>query len=214
MPFYVFGYGSLILRPGFEYTEYKDGYIQGYSRVFYQGSTDHRGVPGAPGRVVTLIESSDPTARCYGRAFLVSFTPEKEAEIRAYLEHREKQFDVRLFLDVMSEEGNVVAPQALTFIATAASPNYLGPAPDEEIAKTIAASVGPSGRNCDYLFSVANALRGIGVEDEHVFSLEQRVLSLIHEIEAKATPTSVAGSPQSVTTPSTVASEGFDQLVR
>lgn len=56
---WIFGFGSLVHTPGFEHGEVLDGYIKGYRRVWWQNSTDHRGTPDAPGRVVTLQRTSD-----------------------------------------------------------------------------------------------------------------------------------------------------------
>ena len=37
MVLWIFGYGSLVWKAGFEYDVRKTGYIKGYKRVFYQG---------------------------------------------------------------------------------------------------------------------------------------------------------------------------------
>jgi hypothetical protein len=38
MVLWVFGYGSLVWKAGFEYDERIIGYVKGYRRVFYQGN--------------------------------------------------------------------------------------------------------------------------------------------------------------------------------
>jgi glutathione-specific gamma-glutamylcyclotransferase len=56
---WVFGYGSLVWRPDLEYDDSRHCVLQGYVRRFAQASPDHRGRPGAWGRVATLIREED-----------------------------------------------------------------------------------------------------------------------------------------------------------
>ena len=49
-------------------------------RVFWQGSTDHRGVPGAPGRVATIVPAA-PDSLVWGSAFHLAGTPEQQQHI-------------------------------------------------------------------------------------------------------------------------------------
>jgi cation transport regulator ChaC len=163
---WVFGYGSLVWRPAFAFAERRTAWIGGFARRFWQGSTDHRGVPGSPGRVVTLLP--DPNARCFGVAYRVA---ECESEgVLSSLDHRERGGYERHAVDLHFEDGTRAS--GLVYIATPANPNYLGPAPLDAIAAQVAAARGPSGSNAEYVRELARSLREMTADDEHVFALD------------------------------------------
>ena len=56
-PLVVFGYGSLCWRPDTTLGNFESFpcTLRGWTRLFCQKSTDHRGTPEAPGLVVTLV---------------------------------------------------------------------------------------------------------------------------------------------------------------
>lgn len=165
-PLWIFGYGSLIWRPDFPHGERVVAELSGYERRFWQGSTDHRGVPGAPGRVVTLVEAAGSS--CWGVAYRIEDAD--AASVLSHLDHREKGGYERREVTLRRRDG--VAFAALVYLATPANDEYLGPAPLPEIAGQIRRSAGPSGPNLEYLLRLAEAIRALGATDPHVFSLE------------------------------------------
>lgn len=176
---WLFGYGSLVWRPDFEHAERHPAVIEGWTRRFWQGSSDHRGVPEAPGRVVTLVP--EPGARCHGVAYRVA--PEAVDGVLAGLDHRERGGYARIELSLQLLRAGPGAPPttipgARMYLATPDNPSYLGPAPLPEMAAQIARSHGPSGPNAEYLLRLADALRELGADDEHVFALERELLGL------------------------------------
>lgn len=169
----VFGYGSLIWRPDMPFTHRAPGWTRGWSRRFYQGSWDHRGTREAPGRVVTLLP--DPEATTWGMVYEIDEAVARE--VGARLDYREKGGYERVTLEVvLPGEGRVV--EATTYIASPENPDYLGPAPLDVIARHIYRSRGPSGANIEYALELAEALRGMGADDPHVFEIERALIAL------------------------------------
>ena len=164
-PTWVFGYGSLIWKQDFPFLEDRQASITGWARRFWQGSHDHRGLEHDPGRVVTLVAS--PGQRCEGRAFLV------QPEVFEHLDHREKNGYERVAVDIAFDSEVV---RGVVYRATENNPAYLGPAAPREMAAQINRCAGPSGSNRDYVLHLAQALREMGVADDHVFEVESRVL--------------------------------------
>ena len=165
---WIFGYGSLVWRPDIPFAESRPAVLEGWARRFWQGSTDHRGVPGAPGRVVTLIEAA--AEACWGRAFLVEAA--HRADVMDTLDYREKGGYTLAEVPLRFPERDGVTADGLVYVATPGNPNYLGPAPMAEIAAQVRVSHGPSGPNVEYVLRLAEALRDIGADDPHVFELE------------------------------------------
>eukprot|EP01137_Pigoraptor_chileana_P029505 Opistho-2@14819 len=145
------------------------------------GSTDHRGVPEAPGRVVTLVEMAEEST--WGIAYRIH--PSHVDEALAYLDFRERggyTSDSALF---HPKDAGVAPFKVLVYSATPHNPNYLGPCPLDEIARQIAVSVGPSGHNAEYLIQLADAMRGIAPEhgDDHLFELEAMVKAIMEAVQ-------------------------------
>ncbi len=165
---WIFGYGSLVWRPAFNFVEVEPAWIEGWGRRFWQGSTDHRGVPGAPGRVVTLV--AEAGQRCWGRAYRVE--PESEAAVMEGLDRREQGGYRREQVEVHLEGEVERSVRGLLYRAVPGNPNYLGEGSLSEVAAQVRRARGPSGSNLEYVRELAAALRELGVEDDPVLILD------------------------------------------
>ena len=198
---WLFGYGSLIWRPDFTYQQRCPARLAGWSRRFWQSSHDHRGVPEAPGRVVTLI--ADPRSDCLGMAYALA--PDAYAQVVEQLDVRERNGYARVFADVdllrVATPGTATphgstAPRtvrACIYVATPDNPAVAGDTPLPALARTIQSAHGPSGSNRAYLFERADALRALhsltgmdgAAQDAHVFALEAAVRALLQSSAAE-----------------------------
>ncbi len=170
---YVFGYGSLIWRPGFPHEHMHPALLRGFHRRFCLWSRLYRGTPEAPGLVLGL----DRGGACRGVAFRVRAA--EAPPVLHYLEEREnpagetvyhrRSLPVRLL-----DSGRLV--RAVTYVANRTHPAYCRPAV-EEAARAIARGVGVTGPNRDYLLNTVAHLRALGVKDSGL----DRIAALLPE---------------------------------
>ncbi|MXP63643.1 gamma-glutamylcyclotransferase [Roseomonas sp. M0104] len=157
---YVFGYGSLIWKPGFAYAARHPALLRGFHRRFCLWSREYRGTPDCPGLVLGL----DRGGACRGVAFRV---PASAApEVLAYLDAREMISDhyQRRRLPVRLLDQGVVR-QAVTFVANRQGQAYCREMTPEQAAAAIALGRGRMGPNREYLLNTVTHLRRLGVHD-------------------------------------------------
>ena len=169
---WVFGYGSLIWKPGFPYLERKVARLEGFERRFALTSRHYRGTPERPGLVLGLDWA--PGMSCTGVAFRVC--PTKDREVRDYLVERElvsyAYFETRYPLAL--DDDRVV--EGLCYVVDRSHSQYAGGLPEETQAEIIAHAVGPSGPNIEYLQNTLEHLRELGIPDPGLDALHRRAV--------------------------------------
>lgn len=158
---WVFGYGSLMWRPGFPFAEVRRARVDGYSRSFCVYSVHHRGREGRPGLVLGL----DRGGSCEGMAFRVA-AADVPATL-AYLREREQVNGVyretRLTVSILEGEKRQVF--GITYVAERAHPSYVPRMHIREQARLIATSRGRSGQNVAYLINTWAHLEALHIRD-------------------------------------------------
>lgn len=157
--FWVFGYGSLIWRPGFAHTETHRARLFGFRRALCVYSWFHRGTEERPGLVLGL----DRGGSCVGLAFRVP--GELRDEVVAYLRERELVTQVYLerTLSVRLDSGDRVP--ALCYIVDRSHRQYAGNLDEAEAAAIVNGAVGQSGANEDYVRNTVQHLEALGIRD-------------------------------------------------
>lgn len=167
--FWVFGYGSLIWRPGFAYEERAIATLHGWHRALCVYSHVHRGTPDQPGMVLGL----DRGGSCRGVAFRVA--PALRDETLAYLRAREQVTMVycETWHEVRCQDGRRVRAVAYTV-----DRNHVQYAPrltDEELVRLVRRGVGVSGANPDYVANTHAHLAELGIEDRRLARIARQL---------------------------------------
>jgi glutathione-specific gamma-glutamylcyclotransferase len=167
--FWVFAYGSLMWRPGFDFIESALAFVQGYHRSLCIFSHVHRGTPERPGLVLGL----DRGGCCQGVAFRVCGA--KRTATLDYLRERELVTSVyqEKTLAVEFAEGSSVP--AVAYVADRTHPQYAGRLPIDEVARLVSTARGESGDNPAYVRNTYEHLLRQGIHDEELAAVTRRL---------------------------------------
>ena len=171
---WVFGYGSLMWRPGFDHNESVSARLIGYHRSLCVYSHVHRGTPEQPGLVLGL----DRGGSCRGMAFRV---PDRsKSKVIEYLRAREqatmvyREVSIPVFLEFPINQ----RISALCYLVDRKHVQYAGVLPKEKQLQLITKSVGQSGPNPDYVLNTNNHLKKLGIHDPHLQWLSNQLKSM------------------------------------
>lgn len=155
---WIFGYGSLIWRPDFDFSERRMGRVFGWHRALKMWSTINRGTPQTPGLVFGML----PGGSCQGMVFRIA--REHGHGVLEKLWQREMVnavYDPR-WLQCRTEQGPV---KALAFTLSRHSPNHTGELQPEEYRRIFREARGIYGSTRDYALSTFRELQRMGIHD-------------------------------------------------
>lgn len=168
--FWIFGYGSLMWRPGFDFLRSEAARIHGYHRSLCVYSYVHRGTPEQPGLVLGL----DRGGSCHGVAFEVA--AERWQDTIAYLRAREQVTSVYLERHktiTLVDSGRTVG--AVTYVVDRAHRQYAGVLNDETLERHVRLGQGVSGHCTDYVINTLAHLREMKIHDPALERLARRL---------------------------------------
>jgi cation transport protein ChaC len=172
---WVFGYGSLMWRPGFDFLERHVGRVTGLHRSLCVYSHVHRGTPEKPGLVLGL----DRGGACTGIAFRVA--ARNRAETLAYLRAREQITSV--YLEVVRPvllRGLSQPIRAVAYVVDRGHRQYAGKLALADQLHHVRQGHGQSGPNIEYVLSTVGELRRLGLRDSGLESLARELGGAAH----------------------------------
>jgi cation transport protein ChaC len=166
---WVFGYGSLIWRPGFAFLERRPALLIGAHRSLCVYSWVHRGTKQRPGLVLGL----DRGGACRGVAFRIA--PQERENVLAYLREREQVTDV--YLERMREVRFAGGGRrvALAYLVDRGHPQYAGRLGIDTQFTMVLGARGRSGENAEYVINTVTHLAELGIADAELEELARRL---------------------------------------
>ena len=169
--FWVFGYGSLMWRPGFDFIERRNARLVGAHRALCVYSFVHRGTPEKPGLVFGL----DNGGACRGIAYRVA-AANRDGTID-YLRGREQVTMVyrETWRSIWLDEDPKQRVQALVYMVDRGHEQYAGRLSIDQQVHLVRQGHGRSGPNRDYVLDAIAAIEALGYRDTELHAVAARL---------------------------------------
>ena len=155
---WVFGYGSLMWNPAFNFAEHDVAVVRGWQRRFCLWLEMGRGSPACPGLMLGL----DRGGTCRGVAFRI---PAKQARSELLLIWRREMFGTAYTARWVQARIANTTVQAITFVVNRNNPRYVGKLHDDRAAQHIATATGSLGSCVSYFDNTIEHLDSLGIRD-------------------------------------------------
>ncbi|MBW6421149.1 gamma-glutamylcyclotransferase [Rhizobium sp. XQZ8] len=181
-PLWIFAYGSLIWKPGFESVASKRATIYGWHRSFSLKIERGRGSPAQPGLMMMLSRGG----RCDGVIYRVADAEKREQiekALRREVSNKDSLSSMR-WLQVRTPEGETV--KSLVFWVGGSSQRIVKPLlPLDEVAPILARACGHRGSCAEYLYNTVVHLAEFGIRDRNLWRLQEMVAEEIRALRAQ-----------------------------
>ncbi|WP_039051013.1 gamma-glutamylcyclotransferase [Comamonas thiooxydans] len=156
---WIFGYGSLIWRPEFDFSERRSAHVHGWHRALKMWSTINRGTPQIPGLVFGMLSGGS----CQGMAFRIPRNQGDTVMRKLWLrEMPNAVYDPR-WLPCRTPHGAV---RALAFTLSRQSPHHTGELAPDEYRRIFSQAQGIYGTTLDYAQATFEELQRLGIDDK------------------------------------------------
>jgi cation transport protein ChaC len=169
--FWVFAYGSLMWRPGFDFLERRNGRLIGAHRALCVYSFVHRGTPEKPGLVLGL----DRGGNCRGIAYRVASG--LRSKTIDYLRGREQVTRVyrEAWRRVWIDDDPQQSLHALCYVVDRGHRQYAGRLSLADQLHYARQGHGRSGACRDYVLAAVKELQTLGIKDIELQMLAERL---------------------------------------
>jgi cation transport protein ChaC len=167
---WVYGYGSLIWRPDFEFAEQRQALLRGYHRALCLWSRINRGTPEQPGLVFGL----DVGGSCRGMAFRIPAESVPKVFDALWLREMPSGAYIPRWLRCRTSQGDI---RALVFTMNRKTDAYVPRMPDEQLRQVVYSAQGTNGPCIEYVMETASALQRSKILDKRLQSVVQLLQS-------------------------------------